>query len=60
MTRRRTRLALVSALVAVAVGGTSCTHAAASGIAVAGDTRVDLVTVAAPRLGYPTVDVTVG
>jgi X-X-X-Leu-X-X-Gly heptad repeat protein len=38
----------------------ACARPATSGIAVAGDTRVDLVTVAAPRLTAPAIDVTVG
>jgi multidrug resistance efflux pump len=56
--RRAIAFGIALAIAAVPLGG--CAKATSTDIAVAGDTRVDLVTVAAPKLATPTVDVTVG
>lgn len=58
MVRRLIAASIVLAMAAVPLAG--CARAASRDIAVAGDTRVDLVTVAAPRLTPPAIDVTVG
>jgi multidrug resistance efflux pump len=59
MRLRRTAAACVTLAIAVA-SLSGCAKSVSTGIAVSGATRVDLVTVAAPKLTAPTIDVTAG
>lgn len=54
------RALLAFALVVMAMAAAGCSKTASSAVSVAGDTRVDLVSVAAPKLTTPTVDISVG
>ena len=60
MTRSRHMFSAVAALVALVLAASGCSRGTSADIAVAGDTRVDLVTIAAPRLSVPAVDITLG